>query len=89
MKRSAFPLLLACWTAPFLATSNCSSVTKLPTDSGPGGRRAILRRNNADVTRCDERMRIERALPRKVRVAENGPEEICGKKDASFRKTLP
>ena len=28
MKRSAFPLLLACWTALFLATSNCSSVTK-------------------------------------------------------------
>ena len=27
-KRSAFPLLLACWTALFLAASNCSSATK-------------------------------------------------------------
>ena len=35
MKRSAFPLLLACWTALFLATSKCSSVTKLPPDSRP------------------------------------------------------
>ena len=31
-KWSAFPLLLACWTAPFLATSNCSSATKSSSD---------------------------------------------------------
>ena len=34
-KRSAFPLLLAWWMVPYLATSNCSSVTKSPPYSGP------------------------------------------------------